>query len=104
MPRRNSDWTKWFAAGAILVGLLVLYVASFGPACWIATNLDSDPGRRLVAKIYYPVFLVVWEGPIPASQALYWYANAGIPESRVVLVPVDDEDGTTGMSLLVPRE
>jgi len=102
--RKKSNWAMRVTAGAVIIGLLVLYVASFGPACWVATNLDSDSGRRLVAKIYHPIFLAVWKGPVPVSQALYWYANAGIPDSRVVLVPVDDEDGSAGMSLLIPRE
>src|SRR6476661_2079389 len=36
---RRERWTKW--ALAVVVGLPVLYVASFGPACWIGTRASD---------------------------------------------------------------
>ena len=38
----KSVW-PWIAG--LLVGLPVLYVASFGPACWLTSRLDRGAGR-----------------------------------------------------------
>lgn len=99
MTRRSRPVWIWIVA--TVVAVLVLYVASFGPACWIMTQREA--GRHLVAAVYRPVFLAVGHGPIPVSRALYWYANVGIPDDRVIVVPNADEDGIMRMGLLIPR-
>jgi hypothetical protein len=35
---RRERWAKWTLA--VVVGLLVLYVASFGPACWFSEPIE----------------------------------------------------------------
>ena len=54
--RRKHGWPFWFAVGVIAVS--VLYVASFGPACWAVTH------RRLpkapTAFVYDPLLRHTW--------------------------------------------
>jgi hypothetical protein len=62
--RKNPVW-PWVVS--LLVGLPVLYVASFGPACWLV-----DTGRlaaRPAAKFYKPLL------SIDAYGATNWYAG-----------------------------
>jgi len=49
---RREKWAKWTAVG--LLGLPLLYVLSFGPACWI----DRHPGLYIQA----PHFFGPWGG------------------------------------------
>jgi hypothetical protein len=48
---RRERWAKWSLAG--MLGVPVLYVAGFGPACWLADR-DVMP-RRWTAAIYSPI-------------------------------------------------
>jgi hypothetical protein len=47
---RKPVW-PWIVA--LLIGLPVLYVASFGPACWISSRINS--GQRFVTIAYRPL-------------------------------------------------
>ena len=48
--RKKPVW-PWIVA--LLIGLPVLYVASFGPACWISSRLNS--GSSAVSCVYRPI-------------------------------------------------
>ena len=67
---RPEQWAKWTLACA--VGLPVLYVASFGPACWIADReLLSE---YTVEFVYRPaVSLCITSGSQRLRDALLWY-------------------------------
>jgi hypothetical protein len=54
MPDQRPIW-PWIVTA--LVGLPVLYVVSFGPACWICERLEK--GTRAVSVAYRPV---IWAG------------------------------------------
>jgi hypothetical protein len=47
----------WPSIITTLVGLPVLYVVSFGPACWLCERLGK--GTREVSTVYWPV---IWAG------------------------------------------
>jgi hypothetical protein len=87
--RKQPLW-PWIVA--LLIGLPVLYVASFGPACWIISRARARQWNVLWAAanfIYSPV-LQVWnhEGTIP--DAIDWYANLGAgPNVNVTVAEVD---------------
>ena len=56
---RRERWTKWTLA--TVVGLPVLYVASFGPACWAVSRTNS--GALPLAVIYDPILNAMsWAG------------------------------------------
>jgi hypothetical protein len=62
---------------AAAVGLPVLYVASFGPACWISSHTLDDKTNfeaQTVSTIYQPILSVAWDGPPRARDSMVWYA------------------------------
>ena len=72
----------WPLLTAALIGLPVLYVASFGPACWLF-NAAMDQGwpvegsllQRFLLALYAPVLRLEANGPEPIATALEWYAS-----------------------------
>jgi len=83
---RRERWTKWTLAG--MVGLPVLYVASFGPACWICSRLRvRDPRVRFVAvpMAYYPVGSASFNGPL--ERPFERYARWGMAQGSGILIP-----------------
>ena len=66
----------WATVGLVVV--LVLYVLSFGPACWFVEDIRYSP--RLVSRIYWPLLQIVkledkFAGSIPGP--LNWWALYG---------------------------
>ncbi len=66
--RRVWSWTV-----GLLIGLPVLYVLCFGPACWIATRVVQV--RGVVNAIYSPAARAYFKGPNAVGNAIIWYAN-----------------------------
>jgi len=62
----------WPFLTAALIGLPVLYVVSFGPACWLVEH--GFPARP-AAFIYEPLLrqALLKEGPV--REALHWYGS-----------------------------
>jgi hypothetical protein len=85
---RRERWAKWTLAAA--VGVPVLYVASFGPACWIYSRKDE----RALPIIYFPIGRI-FDSPSSAMGrieiALVLYAQAGIPPGSWICVPLGIE-------------
>jgi hypothetical protein len=93
---RRERWAKWTLVGTI-TGLPLLYVLSFGPACWWFTipsgqsgnfpgTNDPLPPVRAHA-MYWPIGWVAVNGPQPLERVLAWYATL----RHQVLVPTDAE-------------
>ena len=68
--RKIRVW-PWITAGILLP---VLYIASFGPACWITSQLD--PEESAIGTIYWPVLETCWQGEQSWGWIL-WYAHLG---------------------------
>jgi len=81
--RKKALW-PWFAA--LLIGLPVLYVASFGPACWVADH--HEPAWKPVWEIYYPLAAVAERGPVLLSRTLMDYGTWG---SEAGIIPISIE-------------
>jgi hypothetical protein len=56
---------------AIPVGLMLLYLVSFGPACWWTAR--TAKGVRIVNFIYQPIMRV--RQPLILRRGIYWYAT-----------------------------
>jgi hypothetical protein len=85
---RRERWAKW--TGAAVAGLPVLYVASFGPACWWFST-DNPPGStwprygdivtlssagsKYVPKVYWPLASAAQHGPRWLRESIDWYAT-----------------------------
>ena len=74
---------RWTIIAAVLVP--VLYVGSFGPACWI---MSRSTASNDVPKAYLPMGWLIYNSPKWVENLLRAYARLGIPEGRAVLVPM----------------
>jgi hypothetical protein len=71
----------WPCILAMLIGLPVTYVASFGPACWLA-------GREMIPtatiEVYRPLARLAARSPDPVMGVYMVYVQAFTPESAEV--------------------
>ena len=72
---------RWTAVGAMLP---LLYLASFGPACWTVSQLHLTPA--IINTGYRPVLLALDEIPKPAVEFVIWYSKLGITDDSMWLV------------------
>src|SRR5262245_17703642 len=72
VERKKAGVWPWIAA--LLIGLPVLYVASFGPVCWI-TSPSGD--GRIVNFAYRPVIWIWDNTDLPVGEFLLWYSKLG---------------------------
>jgi hypothetical protein len=79
---RRFRWTV-IAAAVLTPGL---YVASFGPACWISSRANS----QALPAAYLPIGWLLKNSPQPIATALVEYAQAGMPPGSLISVPVSD--------------
>jgi len=63
----------WPLLTAALIGLPVLYVASFGPACWLLGRDLCD--TRLITVGYAPILSVYSNGPMSIRKGIWWYCE-----------------------------
>ena len=74
----------WATVGVVCLPLI--YMLSFGPACWWCSRSAALEGRKPRDTVYYPVFdrvyypiLLIWcEGPRPVAHAIDRYGNLNV--------------------------
>ena len=85
-PDRKHPSAAFWATVVVVVGLL--YIASFGPACWWWSedrymNVSGEH-RRMVSRFYVPIGWTMQYGPRPVAHWLGCYATLHAP---FVVVP-----------------
>jgi hypothetical protein len=82
--RKKPLW-PWIVA--VLIGPPLIYVASFGPACWFSA---SDPAIvPQVARFYWPLTRAAWAYPGDfAIQALWRYGMLSSPRNFKAVVKI----------------
>jgi len=77
----------WACILAVLIGLPVLYAASFGPACWLVAGADEGSVKLLVA-CYHPIVDFLFEdgGSVKLKKFLIWYMRIGIPDGKLLRI------------------
>jgi hypothetical protein len=73
--RQKPTW-PWIVA--VLIALPVLYIASFGPVCWVAASYRMN-GDSL-SSVYAPVFWTLNHGPSWLRNAADRYVHVGAGE------------------------
>jgi hypothetical protein len=68
-----------------VMSLPVLYVGSFGPACWWFSKQEKGVYHR-VALPYWPIGWAAKHGPRGLSRAIWWYATLS---GKWIIVPAD---------------
>jgi len=86
---RGERWAKWTAATLPIV-LPLLYVFSFGPACWVAAS-NMENGQA------HPIYWLIGAS-IPSERTVWgdfvlWWGKLGIPAGYAVWGPLEP-DGT----------
>ena len=84
----------WPWAVALLIGLPVLYMASFGPACWLTAQPAEDGARNdgwdmppRWMQIYRPFGIILNRGDSPIKTAVSWWATIGVKRTSCAVVP-----------------
>lgn len=93
-PRRQFD-ALWIATA--LACSLMLYIASFGPACWLLMWLDQGGGDWLCTA-YAPILWTCKYGPRPIHDGFEFYLNFGLTNQGLII-----EDATVWFRLTPPK-
>lgn len=67
--------------------LLMTYLLSFGPACWLHSRLTPGFGNSVVNVVYWPIGMMVLYAPDVVSATICWYAELGIPSGELYFMP-----------------
>jgi len=86
--RKKRVW-PWIVA--LVISLPVVYVASFGPGCWIAGRIPGMSQRLLV--IYRPLDRAAWDLPDSVSESLDWYGGLFLPDDQMLWCGAGNENG-----------
>jgi len=95
---RRERWAKWTLAA--MVGLPVLYIASFGPACRLAAtpyarySSAAQIPRTMWMDAYRPLCWVTdqCDGSF-FSETILQYVLVCIPRKSLIAVPMDEDAG-----------
>src|SRR5262245_55848704 len=60
---------------ALLIGLPAMYVASFGPACWLMSR--TTVCTKAITAAYQPIFFCWMRCPEQAAAWINWYCYVG---------------------------
>ena len=71
--RKNARVWPWILA--LLIGLPVLYVASFGPACWMTMRLNLP--SEVINVGYRPIVWSFDQMPREIRDFAMWYSEVG---------------------------
>jgi hypothetical protein len=88
---RRERWAERTLAATILVAP-ILYIASFGPACWWFYDVGRR-GERRVSPIYRPIGWLIWNGPDWIADPLKDFAHLGTKRQIII------ETGTVNVAL-----
>lgn len=77
MTAHNSR-PLWQILTMTILGLPLLYVASFGPASWISCRVPSEAAWMAFCTAYYPLGWTIMFGPEALSEPLRGYAEVGM--------------------------
>jgi hypothetical protein len=104
---RRERWAKWTAVG--LIAVPVLYVLSFGPACWMTSQVYIGGeqirwNRTLI--IYIPLARMILENPPPDSRfgrLLCWWMTLGVSKGQRAIIPLEAK-ATARLLMLDPAD
>jgi hypothetical protein len=86
MTSRKKPGVAFWAT--VVVVVIALYVASFGPACWITSHMNF--GAAAVRTGYRPMTLAISRGGT-IGDALQWYAGLAAAPRWVWVRLIDGE-------------
>ena len=86
--RKKPVW-PWIVA--LLIGVPVLYVASFGPACRFTSGAyakDESPAANRAMFVYFPLGKILLHSSNAGySRLLIWWITICLPKGNTVMIP-----------------
>jgi hypothetical protein len=82
---RRERWAKRLAI--VIACLPILYVLSFGPACFICSFREI--GKREIPAAYRPIGWLAVREPTIVGRSIVWYGKIWVPRGGLITVPVD---------------
>lgn len=101
LPSMSDRMTRpvWLFLAAVLIGLPALYVASFGPACWLVSR--RGVGAQALRTVYRPVFSACQVPPtIVAKPMGFWSRLGAKPGWRLVIEKRWDSSGRSTQEII----
>ena len=99
-PQKNPVW-PWVVV--VLIGLPVLYVGSFGPACWVTSQAHGwsrlQPHRAMI--VYFPLGALASRSDTVYGRGLRWWMTFGVKRGRAAVVHTNAA-GTLSVEVDVP--
>ncbi len=90
--RKKPGMAFW---ATVVVAVALLYVLSFGPACWLTAqpwhNVINNDGWDMPPRwmqIYRPFGIILNQGASPLRTAVNWWATFGVKRTSCAVVPV----------------
>lgn len=81
--KKHSLW-HWIVAASVVAP--ALYVASFGPACWLTARQlqNGNYPHHTELRVYWPIGALCELGTTPAW--LWWWMELGVPGGHFICV------------------
>lgn len=83
--KRGSSWLVWVV---VAFAPPVLYIGSFGPACWLTARRHGDqPSQAMI--VYYPVAYVLMRTNHRSrlANSLKWWMRVGLSKGFEAKIP-----------------
>lgn len=74
---------RWAKRTAVIVLVPILYVASFGPACWISCRIQ--PSGKVMSVVYWPLIAAFPYLPLRIKKIAAAYMTLGMGMRSVVV-------------------
>ena len=99
-PQKNPVW-PWFLV--LMIGLPLLYVGSFGPACWLTSQASGwsklQPHPAMI--VYFPLGAVASRPETVYGRSLRWWMTLGVKRGHAAVVP-SNAAGTQSVEVDTP--
>lgn len=82
MPAQQPKllWRHSRTIGGLMLLTSVGYIASFGPAYWLVRQYADPWFARWAETVYWPLNMLMTQGPEPIADALVWYLGLWMPD------------------------
>ncbi len=90
MGEQRKKSHVWHWTVALLIGLPVLYVLSFPPACWLTAHRYFI-SESTASSLYRPILLSAAHAPL-LEKPLTWWGSLGVPEGYLVQLEIRTEE------------
>jgi hypothetical protein len=79
-PEKKPSVAFWSTVVSLT---LVVYVLSYGPACWVINAManrswlrpDTEWIRQAIFLFFFPIRFLLSDGPKPISDLIFWFQH-----------------------------